>query len=210
MSEDKKIEKSTILIADDNPMNLKVLTDLLNPDNFKISAVTNGRKVLEIVDKVTPDLILLDIMMPEMDGFEACEKLKEGEKTKDIPIIFLTAKIDSDDIVKGFELGAADYVTKPFKPAELMARVRTHLELKRSKEQQQKLIEELKESLENVKTLKGFVPICSYCKKIRDDSGFWNQLEEYIHNHSDMDFSHGVCPDCFKIHFPGIKGGHNE
>jgi signal transduction histidine kinase len=95
---------------------------------------SNGRQALQMVSNVKPDLILLDIMMPEMDGFEACLHFKKDPKTKDIPIIFLTAKTDTNEIVKGFKQGAVDYITKPFRGAELLARVKTHLELKFSRE----------------------------------------------------------------------------
>jgi len=204
MFEGEKNRKSKILIADDNPLNLKMLTELLNPDLYKISIANNGRKVLENAPKVMPDLILLDIMMPEMDGFEVCAKLKQDEKTRDIPVIFLTAKVSPEDIVKGFEIGASDYVTKPFNSAELMARVKTHIELKKSREAQNVLIKELRESIENIKTLKGLIPICASCKKIRDDSGYWSQVEDYLQVHSDASFSHGICPDCMKKLYPDL------
>ena len=98
---------------------------------IEISVATNGRQALEVVARIRPDLILLDVMMPEMDGFEACARLKESAEWHDIPIIFLTAKTETADIVRGFELGAVDYVSKPFNPPELLARVNTHLSIDR-------------------------------------------------------------------------------
>jgi len=114
-------------------------------------------------------------MMPEMDGYEVCVKLKSDKRYKHIPVIFLTAKAETEDIVKGFEVGGVDYVTKPFIAAELLARVKTHVE---------------------IKTLKGLLPICAKCKKIRDEEGFWSQMESYFKKHTDADFTHGICEDC--------------
>jgi len=120
-------------------------------------------------------LILLDIMMPDMDGYEVCKRLKEDFSAKHIPIIFVTAKTDPEAIIKGFDMGGVDYVTKPFNSAELLARIKTHIELR---------------------TLRGLLPMCSKCKKIRDDKGFWERVDSYIEEHTQVTFSHGICPDC--------------
>ena len=121
------MSSSRILVVDDTPANLQALAATLKEKGFQISVATNGKQALEAVGRVRPDLILLDVMMPEMDGFEACRKLKSSKATCDIPIIFLTARAETEDIVKGFELGAVDYVPKPFNAPELLARVNTHL-----------------------------------------------------------------------------------
>ena len=123
-------QKRLILIVDDNPKNIQLLGSLLSKNGYILGVATDGKKALEFVKNRTPDLILLDIMMPEMDGYEVCRKLKEGVLAKYVPIIFLTAKSETEDIVKGFNIGGADYVTKPFIATELLARVKTHLELK--------------------------------------------------------------------------------
>ncbi len=135
----------------------------------------SGQQALNFMLKNEPDLILLDIMMPEMDGYTVCEKIKTNLAARHIPIIFLTAKTETNDVVKGFEVGGVDYVTKPFNSEELLARVKTHIE---------------------VKILRGLLPICSRCKKIRDDQGFWEQLEKYFEAHSNLLFSHSICPIC--------------
>jgi DNA-binding response OmpR family regulator len=128
---DENQRQSLILIVDDVPENLQVLGTILEEENYEVALSANGQQTLDLIDDIQPDLILLDIMMPELDGFEVCRRLKKSAATEKIPIIFLTAKTDTDDIVKGFELGAADYVTKPFSAPELLARVHTHLELKK-------------------------------------------------------------------------------
>jgi adenylate cyclase len=127
--------KGRILVVDDTPANIQALSAILKEKGYQISVATNGKQALGAVERVRPDLILLDVMMPEMDGFETCRQLKAAEQWRQIPVIFLTAKTDTADIVQGFELGAVDYVAKPFNAHELLARVNTHLtvdELRRS------------------------------------------------------------------------------
>jgi len=119
-----------VLIVDDVAKNLQVLGTILSKQEYKVAAANNGEQAIKIAKITLPDLILLDIMMPGIDGFEVCARLKKDSGTKDIPVIFLTAKIEPEDIVKGFETGAVDYVTKPFNSTELLARTKTHLELK--------------------------------------------------------------------------------
>ncbi len=120
-----------ILVVDDTPSNIQSLAATLKPAGYQVLVATNGQQALDVMAKVRPDLILLDIMMPIMDGFEACANIKANADWHDIPIIFLTAKTETADLVKGFELGAVDYVSKPFNAHELMARVHTHLTVDR-------------------------------------------------------------------------------
>ncbi|MFK5969274.1 MAG: hybrid sensor histidine kinase/response regulator [Candidatus Marithrix sp.] len=119
----------TLLIVDDIPANISVLTNFLKSVGFKILIAQNGKRAIQKAEYAAPDLILLDVMMPEMDGFEACRILKSQDRTKDIPIIFMTALADTVDKIKGFELGAADYITKPIQHEEVLARVNTHLNI---------------------------------------------------------------------------------
>lgn len=123
-----------ILIVDDTVKNLQVLGSILREENYKIAVANNGNQAILIANEILPDLILLDVMMPELDGFETCKKLKSLPETKDIPVIFLTAKVETEDIIEGFKAGAVDYITKPFNSYELKARVKTHVELKISKD----------------------------------------------------------------------------
>jgi class 3 adenylate cyclase len=131
---------SRILIVDDTPANIQALSGTLKDKGYQISVATNGRQALEVVGRMWPDLILLDVMMPEMDGFETCRRLKESDATRDIPVIFLTARTETADIVKGFELGALDYVSKPFNAHELLARVNTHLTIDRLHRENERLL----------------------------------------------------------------------
>jgi signal transduction histidine kinase len=137
------IASSKILLVDDITKNLQLLGTILQEYGFQVALAKSGEQALTIADNKPPDLILLDIAMPEMDGYEVCRRLKANPKTKDIPVIFLTAKTESEDIVMGFDVGGVDYVSKPFNPQELIKRVITHLELKRGREELKSLNEEL-------------------------------------------------------------------
>ncbi len=199
--------KPIILMVDDNPTNLRVLGHILKGLDVELSVASSGEIAIEIIKETPPDLILLDVMMPSLNGFEVCTKLKENETTRDIPIIFITALTDKEDIVRGFELGAVDYVTKPFNPKELLARVKTHLELKQARDNQASLISELQQALSDVKRLKGLLPICAHCKKVRNDTGYWQQVETYIESRSEAQFSHGICPDCIQKYYAEYADG---
>ena len=130
----KKEEQPLVLIVDDVPKNLQILGTILSKENYRIAAANNGEQAIAIANDALPDLILLDIMMPGLNGYETCTKLKSISKTKEIPVVFLTAKIETEDVTKGFKAGAVDYVTKPFNSFELLARVKTHVELKTSRD----------------------------------------------------------------------------
>ena len=131
---------SRILVVEDAPPNILALTSILKEHGYQVSVATNGRQALDVLDRVRPDLILLDVMMPEMDGFETCERIKASVSWREIPLIFLTSKNETTDIVRGFELGAVDYVAKPFNAHELLARVRTHLTLDRLHRENERLL----------------------------------------------------------------------
>ena len=191
-----------ILIVDDTSKNIELLGTILDREGYDISAAMTGGQALATLHEIEPDLILLDVMMPDMDGYEICRRIKSDISRKDIPVIFLTAKTETEDIVTGFTAGGVDYILKPFHPEVLTARVRTHVELYRGKKEREKLLSELEHALGMVKQLSGILPICSFCKKIRNDEGYWSQVEEYIKNHSEADFSHSICPECLKKHYP--------
>jgi DNA-binding response OmpR family regulator len=184
-------EQDAILVVDDQPANLKVLLSFLQEHDYRVYMVDSGQRALNIIPKIQPDLILLDVMMPGMNGFEICRKIKKDENLASLPVIFMTALDSVADKMAGFAAGAVDYITKPFQQAEVLARINTHITL-------QKREKELKQALEEIKTLNGILPICSYCKQIRNDEGYWQQVEEYISEHSKALFSHGVCPNCYK------------
>ena len=198
-------KRPCILVVDDVPVNIHVVSLALKSD-YEIIIAENGETALELAHRPNqPDLILLDVVMPEMGGFEVCRRLKESEATRDIPVIFVTTKSETGDEEQGFRLGAADYITKPFEPSLVRARVKTHLELKSRNNELEKRNAELLTALDKVKLLNGLLPICASCKKIRDDKGYWNQIEVYVRDHSEAEFTHGICPDCAReLGYPEI------
>ncbi|MDM8544156.1 response regulator [Desulfococcaceae bacterium HSG7] len=194
---------SIILVVDDDPPSIGVIVTYLKDRGFQVVISQDGESGLKRAVYVRPDLILLDVTMPGIDGFETCRRLKTNENTKNIPVIFITALSDTVNKLNGFEAGGADYITKPFQKEEVLARVETNLSLRilqKTLEDKNARLEEkntqLEKALADVKTLSGLLPICSNCKKIRDDKGYWNQIEVYIQEHSDAFFSHGLCKPC--------------
>lgn len=185
----------SILIVDDQPGNIKVLLSFLEKNLFQVYVADSGERALSTLENLQPDLILLDVMMPVMDGFTVCKEIKKIEKQANIPVIFMTALDDIQDKLAGFDAGGVDYITKPFHQVEVLARINTHILLRRREV-------ELHNALNEIKVLREILPICSSCKSIRDDSGYWSQLEVYMREHSDILFSHGICPECAKKHYP--------
>jgi len=186
----KKSKKDIILVVDDQPNNLKVISSVLG-ESYSLSFANNGVNALKILDGLTPDLVLLDVMMPEMDGYEVCQHIKSNEKTKDIPVIFLTAKTDIEDIIKAFNAGAVDYITKPFNIMELKVRVSNHINLKHAhselEEANKKLIK-LNHEKDKFFTIiahdlrNPFIGITSLSKIMLDQlkSNDFENMEEYV------------------------------
>ncbi|MBI4877201.1 MAG: response regulator [Acidobacteria bacterium] len=170
---------------------------ILSDAGYRVRAATSGSSALSSAEASPPDLVLLDIKMPGMDGYEVCARLKSNPRTRESPVLFLSVLDETEAKVKGFESGGVDYITKPFQPAEVVARVRTHLRI-------QSLQRELERSLSEVKTLRGLLPICAGCKKIRTEKGDWVQVEEYIMDHSEAICSHGLCPGCLAEAYQSI------
>ncbi len=190
----KQPRKNKVLLVDDIKADINILYHALN-DEYALEFALNGESALKRVESWLPDLILLDVLMPGIDGYEVCKRLKADKQTENIPVIFITSKSEEEDESKGFHLGAVDYITKPFRLPIIKARLRTHLKI-------QELIDELREALSEVKRLSGLVPICASCKNIRDDEGCWEFLEKYIQDRSEVQFSHGICPECVKVLYP--------
>ncbi|MBU0947054.1 MAG: response regulator [Proteobacteria bacterium] len=206
-----RAHSGNILAVDDTKENLRILVMALESEGYAVRPARTGQMALEAARKESPDLILLDIMMPVMDGYQVCEALKADTHLKDVPVIFISALDDITDKMKGFSAGGVDYISKPFQMEEVLARVETHLtlrhlrkELEEKNECLQKANAELQSALNEIKTLRGILPICSYCKKIRNDDDSWHTMEKYISEHSDVQFSHGICQGCAKKYFPDL------
>jgi PleD family two-component response regulator len=196
-----ELKRPVVLIVDDVLMNIEILSQALGSE-YEILFAMSGQEGLDIARSQHPDLILLDIMMPETDGYDVCVQLKADGTTNVIPIIFVTALSGEEDEAQGLEIGAIDYITKPFSPTIVRARVKNHLKLRRVEQQREKLILELEDAISKVRTLTGLIPICSSCKNIRNDEGYWTLLETYLEEHSDAAFSHGICPKCAQKLYP--------
>lgn len=187
-----------ILVVDDEPINRLIACNHLESWGFEVIEAANGPEALSYLEAETPDLVLLDVMMPKMSGYEVCRLLRQRHSIHELPVIFLTAKSQADDLSVGYSSGANDYLVKPVQKHELMARVENHLELSRMHRSLENLVQERTAQL---KVLKGLLPICASCKKIRDDQGQWEVMERFIASRSEAEFSHGLCPDCARDAF---------
>jgi DNA-binding response OmpR family regulator len=188
-----------ILIAEDEPVSRRLLEVTLKRWGYEVVVCENGTEAFEALEgKDAPQLAILDWMMPGMEGLEVCRRIRELNGRKTTYIILLTAKGRREDIVAGLEAGADDYVTKPFDQEELKARLRVGLRIVELQNNLAERVRELENALSRVNQLQGLLPICSYCKKIRNDRNYWQQVEGYVAEHSDVQFSHSVCPECFE------------
>lgn len=199
-----------VLIVDDVPENVEILYSVLKEENYRFAIALNAAETYRAIEKEVPDLLLLDVMLPDGNGFDLAERIIAAHKDCYIPIIFITARAHLEDKVKGFRVGGVDYITKPFEESEVSARVKTHIELKLARQKQAVLIQRLQKALEEVKQLRGIIPICARCKKIRSDDGFWMQVEHYISEHSEAEFSHGLCPICMREMYPTLSEKEEE
>ncbi len=199
-----------VLIVDDRPENLFAMENLLENPEVVILRAESGSEALSILLLQDIALVLLDVQMPDMDGFEVAELMRSNPKTRSIPIIFITAiSKENKYVFKGYKSGAVDYLFKPINPDILISKVNVFCNLYRQRlviQQQNARIEkqnrELKKQLKEIKLLEGLLPICSHCGKVRDDDGSWSQLDDYVRLRSNIEFSNGLCADCAKVVFP--------
>lgn len=186
-----------VLIAEDDPVSRRLLQAALAKWGYEVVVTTNGKEAWEALQASNPpSLLVLDWLMPEMDGVEICREARKLPALKSSYIVLLTSRGSKEDIVKGLEAGADDYVTKPFDHGELRARVQVGSRVVQLQSALADRVRELEEAIANVKQLQGLLPICCYCKKIRDDGNYWHRVESYITGHANVRFSHGICPDC--------------
>jgi response regulator RpfG family c-di-GMP phosphodiesterase len=193
-----------LLVTDDDPDVLLLTSSVLTRAGYEVLEARTAKECLEMMHTHHPDLVLLDVMLPDMKGSTVCRHIKADPELQDTFVILVSGvQVSSEYQAKGLNIGADGYIVKPVSNKELVARVQAMERIKKAEDalrekekQQEKLIAKLQEALAEIKTLKGFIPICASCKKIRDDEGYWNQLEAYISKHTDAVFSHGICPDC--------------
>jgi DNA-binding response OmpR family regulator len=190
-------DRTKILVVDDDPTWLRAVVRLLTAAGYDVTEAATGQAALAALHTNQPDLVLLDIMLPDADGLELCRHIKaDPAHARTFVILMSASQTSSDEQSLGLETGADGYIARPISNRELVARVRALVRIREAEAERDRLFAELQQTLAEIKTLKGFIPICASCKKIRDDQGFWNQLESYITQHSDAQFSHGICPEC--------------
>lgn len=195
----KKDEPMNILIAEDDPVTCRKLEVVLSKRGYDVVVARDGNQAFDIlINDGAPQLAILDWMMPGMDGVDICKKIETRKTGQYIYIILVTSKTEKEDIAAGLDAGADDYVTKPFSAKELHARVRVGERILTLQNNLAEHVAKLEDALSSVHQLQGLLPICAYCKKIRDDQNYWQRVEKYISKYSGAKFSHSICPDCYK------------
>ena len=186
-----------ILLAEDEPRYRRILSHYLNSWGFSVIVAADGIEAAAVLmGENSPSMALVDWMMPGLEGTEVCKRVRELPDRPYTYMILLTAKADKSAVAAGFEAGADDYVIKPCDMTELRARLKVGertVTLERSLAQQ---VDTLQHALDHVRQLKELLPICAWCKRVRDDQDYWQSIEEYLHVHTGTDFTHGICPHC--------------
>jgi phosphoserine phosphatase RsbU/P len=187
-----------ILIAEDDLVSRTVLMRILAKWGHEVVVTVDGRSAYEILEREdAPKLAILDWMMPEMDGLEVCRSVRALDRAQPTYLILLTAKDQIGDIVEGLDSGANDYLIKPYDWRELKSRLRVGERMVALQHDLAQQIRELQYAMAKIHELQELVPICSYCKKIRDDGNYWQQVESYMSSRTGVQFSHGICPECY-------------
>jgi CheY-like chemotaxis protein len=195
---DARTTAMKILVADDDLVSRRLLQGTLERWGYETVLADSGETAWEIFQQPeAPTIAILDWMMPGLDGTQVCRLAREQPATVGVYILLLSAKDRKEDLIQGLESGANDYLTKPFDRDELRARLRVGVRMVELQQMLARRVAELQQALAEVKTLEGIIPICMYCKRIRDDQDFWGRVEAYITQRSNAQFSHGVCPDCW-------------
>jgi DNA-binding response OmpR family regulator len=190
-----------VLIADDEATSRRLIQVTLGGWGFEVLVAVDGGEALRILKEASPpEIALLDWMMPGVDGLEVCRRIRAAPPNATTYIILVTARGGLENVVQGLEAGADDYITKPFDPREMRARLHAGVRIVQLQKALLVRFQELEDALKRVKQLQGLLPICSYCKKIRNDRNYWEQVDAYVASHSEAQFSHGVCPECYEVH----------
>jgi sigma-B regulation protein RsbU (phosphoserine phosphatase) len=195
-----------ILIAEDDPVSRRLLEGTLSAWGYEVQVTCDGGTACQALEmEHPPQLALLDWMMPEMDGLEICRRIRSTQAGRGIYIILLTTRASKEDLVAGLDGGADDYITKPFDREELRARLRAGCRIVELQSSLAERMAELEESLTRIKQLNGLLPMCAWCKKVRDDQNYWQEVECYVASHSEARFTHGICPACMEKAKAGLR-----
>jgi len=191
-----------VLIAEDDAATRVRIAGLLRSRPYDVVAVPDGVSAMETLEAdPTIRMALLDWEMPGLDGDEVARRIRRRDDT-DVYVILLTSRDAADDVVAGLDAGADDYVTKPFSATELAARVAVGARTAELKQRLRQRVHELEEAQREVRTLRGLLPICMHCKRIRNDNDSWERIESYLESRSEVAFSHGLCSECLDAHYP--------
>jgi sigma-B regulation protein RsbU (phosphoserine phosphatase) len=188
-----------VVIAEDDAVSRRILETLLRKWGYEVTTTLDGEAAWEALHEPNaPSLAILGVMMPGIDGLELCRRLRQSPSSVPPYIILLTATQGVPEIVKGIEAGADDYLTKPYDRDELRVRVQVGARIVELQTKLAERVQQLEVALNHVKQLEGILPICSYCKKIRNDLNYWQNVESYVADHSQAEFSHSICPACYE------------
>ncbi len=190
-----------ILLAEDGKVDRLRLEKVLSEWGFEVESFRDGDEALKRLSEPDPPrLCILDWVMPGIEGTELCRRIRAKFPEESFYLIILTARQGIDNVIEGLSAGADDYVTKPFVSRELRQRIDVGVRVLGLEQLLNKKVNQLEEALEDVKSLQGLLPICSYCNKIRNDEDYWEKVETYITRHADVEFSHSICPTCYEKH----------
>jgi DNA-binding response OmpR family regulator len=190
-----------ILMADDNALERRVLQMTLDRFGYPTVVCKDGEEAWQALEATTsPIIAILDWMMPGLDGVEVCRKVRKSPNSSLAYIVLLTSRDGTQNLVDGLDAGADDYIKKPFNSDELKARLQVGTRVLGLQETLRNRVAELEDALKKVKTLQRLLPICSYCKKVRNDGNYWQQVDQYVIENSNTRFSHGFCPECYEKH----------
>jgi DNA-binding response OmpR family regulator len=191
---------ATVLLADDDKLTLNVLHDVLVEAGYDVLTANDGEQAWKKLQESNAQVAILDWIMPGMEGVEICRRAHADPKLANRYFILLTGKSSAEDLVAGLEAGASDYLRKPFEQSELLARVAVGVRFTDLQRKLEDRVQELEQALKRVHRLEGLLPICSYCKRIRNEQDYWERVDEYIAQHANVRFSHNICPDCYGKH----------
>ncbi len=207
--------KVRVLVAEDDYLvSEEIARELKEIGHIQVGQASNGQEAVELVGKLRPDVVLMDIKMPVLDGLEAARQIQESWPT---PVIVVSAHESHDLVAKAGTVGVAAYLTKPPRRGDIeraiavaLARHEDVMNIRRLCNEAESRNRELQEALGKVKLLSGLLPVCAACRKIRDDHGYWTQIEAYIRDHSEAEFTHGICPACMERLYPDFVDGGEE
>lgn len=188
-----------LVVADNDSTTRELLQESFSRE-YELTVTSNGTEAWKALQDASPALAVLEWTLPGLDGLELCRRIRKSQRTAEIYAILITSRNGVGSLVKGFDAGADDFMSKPFELAEMRSRLRAGCRILQLQITLRDRIDELQAALGQVKRLKGLLPICSYCKRIRKDRYYWQQLEGYISENSEVEFTHGICPECYAIH----------